>query len=167
MATTNLKGTAIKTSGDLPKVGEIAPDFTGVKQDLSNVSLSDFKGKRVIINAFPSLDTAVCAASVRRFNKEVASLENTIVLAVSKDLPFAQGRFCTTEGIDGVVTLSQFRNKCFENNYGLLMEDGPLKGLLARAVVVVDEQGKVIHSELVSEVTEEPNYEQALAVLKG
>ena len=116
-----------------------------------------------MINVFPSLDTAVCAASVRRFNKEAASLPNTVVLAVSKDLPFAQGRFCTTEGIDKVIPLSAFRCSCFENGYGMLMVDGPLKGLLARGVIVVDEAGKVVYEELVSEITNEPNYEAAIA----
>ena len=127
----------------------------------------DLKGKKVVINVFPSLDTAVCAASVRRFNKEAASLPNTVVLAVSKDLPFAQGRFCTTEGIDKVIPLSAFRCSCFENGYGMLMVDGPLKGLLARGVIVVDEAGKVVYEELVSEITNEPNYEAAIASLKN
>ena len=120
-----------------------------------------------MINVFPSLDTAVCAASVRRFNKEAASLPNTVVLAVSKALPFAQGRFCTTEGIDKVIPLSAFRCSCFENGYGMLMVDGPLKGLLARGVIVVDEAGKVVYEELVSEITNEPNYEAAIASLKN
>ena len=134
---------------------------------IANQSFKDLKGKKVVINVFPSLDTAVCAASVRRFNKEAASLPNTVVLAVSKDLPFAQGRFCTTEGIDKVIPLSAFRCSCFENGYGMLMVDGPLKGLLARGVIVVDEAGKVVYEELVSEITNEPNYEAAIASLKN
>jgi thiol peroxidase len=120
---------------------------------------------RIVLNVFPSLDTSVCAASVRRFNKEVASLSNTVVLAVSKDLPFAHGRFCTTEGIENVVALSAFRCSCFEDKYGMLLIDGPLKGLLARGVIVIDEAGKVVYEELVPEITTEPNYEAALASL--
>lgn len=166
MATVKFKGNDVHTNGDLPAAGAQAPDFKGVKTDLSELSLNDLKGKKVVMNIFPSLDTAVCAASVRRFNKEAASLENTVVLAISKDLPFAHARFCTTEGIDKVEPLSAFRYTGFEDKYGLLFEDGPLKGLLARAVVVVDENGKVIYKELVSETTTEPNYDAALASLK-
>ena len=138
-----------------------------VKKGSDIKGYEDLKGKKVVINVFPSLDTAVCAASVRRFNKEAASLPNTVVLAVSKDLPFAQGRFCTTEGIDKVIPLSAFRCSCFENGYGMLMVDGPLKGLLASGVIVVDEAGKVVYEELVSEITNEPNYEAAIASLKN
>ncbi len=166
MAEITFKGMPVHTNGVLPEIGAMAPNFRGVKSDLSELSLSDLKGKRVVLNVFPSLDTPVCANSVRRFNKEVASLPNTVVLAVSKDLPFAHGRFCTTEGIDHVITLSAFRCSCFEDGYGMLMTDGPLKGLLARGVIIVDETGKVIYEELVSEVVNEPNYEAALAVLK-
>ncbi|MDR0843684.1 MAG: thiol peroxidase [Tannerella sp.] len=162
MAEVAFKGSKVNTNGVLPKVGTLAPDFTGVKGDLSEITLRSLKGKRVILNVFPSLDTAVCAASVRRFNKEAASLANTVVLAISKDLPFAQGRFCTTEGIDGVVTVSAFRNATFEDNYGMLLIDGPLQGLLTRCVIVVDETGKIIYTELVSEITQEPNYEAAI-----
>ena len=165
MANVTLKGNEIHTSGSMPEVGSIAPDFKGVKSDLSELSLSDLKGKRVVLNVFPSLDTSVCAASVRRFNKEAASLNNTVVLAVSKDLPFAHGRFCTTEGIENVVSLSAFRCSCFEDKYGMLLIDGPLKGLLARGVIVIDEAGKVVYEELVPEITTEPNYEAALASL--
>lgn len=166
MAEITFKGMAVHTNGNLPQVGEEAPNFRGVKNDLSELSLTDLKGKRVVLNVFPSLDTPVCANSVRRFNKEAASLPNTVVLAVSKDLPFAQSRFCTTEGIENVISLSAFRCSCFEVGYGMLMTDGPLKGLLARGVIVVDEAGKVIYEELVSEIINEPNYEAALAVLK-
>lgn len=166
MSQITFKQNPIQTNGEQPAVGSLAPNFTGVKQDLSELSLQDLKGKRVVINAFPSLDTGVCAASVRRFNQEAASLDNCVVLCVSKDLPFAQGRFCAAEGIENVITLSQFRCDCFEKHYGLLMNEGPLKGLLARAVFVVSEEGKILYEELVSEVTEEPNYEAALSVLK-
>ena len=154
MAKETLKGNEIHTNGELPKVGTEAPDFKGVKSDLSELSLSDLKGKKVVINVFPS------------FNKEAASHPDTVVLAVSKDLPFAHGRFCTTEGIDKVITLSVFRCSCFEDKYGMLLVDGPLKGLLARGVIVVDGAGKVVYEELVPEITTEPNYDAALAALK-
>lgn len=166
MTKVTLKGNEFHTNGILPSVGAEAPNFKGVKSDLSELSLNELKGKKVVINVFPSLDTAVCAASVRRFNKEAASYPNTVVLAVSKDLPFAHGRFCTTEGIDKVITLSAFRCSCFEDVYGMLLTDGPLKGLFARGVVVVDEAGKVVYTELVPEITAEPNYDAALAALK-
>lgn len=166
MAKVMFKGNEVHTNGSLPAIGAEAPDFKGVKKDLSELSLSDLRGKKVVLNVFPSLDTAVCAASVRRFNKEAASHPDTIVLAISKDLPFAQGRFCTTEGIDKVIPLSAFRCSCFEDKYGMLLMDGPLKGLLTRGVIVVDEAGKVIYEELVPEITTEPNYDAALAVLK-
>lgn len=166
MAKVTFKGNEVHTNGTLPAVGAEAPDFKGVKSDLSELSLSDLKGKKVVINVFPSLDTSVCATSVRHFNKAAASFSNTVVLAVSKDLPFAHGRFCTTEGIDKVVTLSAFRCSCFEDKYGMLLTDGPLKGLFARGVIVVDEAGKVVYTELVPEITTEPNYDAALAALK-
>ena len=164
--TTHFKGTAVKTNGELPKVGSSAPNFSLVKGDLSTLSLADLKGKRVLLNIFPSIDTGTCAASVRRFNKEAAGLANTMVLCISKDLPFAQSRFCGAEGIDQVITLSDFRTSEFADNYGVLQADGVLLGLLARAVVVINEEGKVLYSELVNEITEEPDYEKALAVLK-
>lgn len=154
------------TQGNLPAVGAQAPDFTAVKGDLSDLSLSELRGRKVVLNIFPSLDTGVCAMSVRRFNKEAASLTDTVVLAVSMDLPFAQGRFCAAEGIDRVVPVSLFRSKDFSDSYGLLMADGPLAGLTARAVMVLDETGKILYEELVAEVTEEPDYEAALAALK-
>lgn len=166
MAKVTFKGNEVHTNGTLPAVGAEAPDFKGVKSDLSELSLSDLKGKKVVINVFPSLDTSVCATSVRHFNKAAASFSNTVVLAVSKDLPFAHGRFCTTEGIDKVVTLSAFRCSCFEDKYGMLLTDGPLKGLFARGVIVVNEAGKVVYTELVPEITTEPNYDAALAALK-
>ncbi len=165
MAEVTFKGNVVHTNGTNPTIGSKAPDFSGVKSDLSELTLSSLKGQRVILNIFPSLDTAVCAASVRRFNKEAASLPNTVVLAISKDLPFAQGRFCTTEGIDKVIPLSVFRDSTFEDKYGLLLLDGPLKGLLTRCVIVIDEEGKIIYTELVPEITSEPKYE-ATALLR-
>lgn len=166
MATITFKGSKVSTSGELPAKGSSAPEFTLVKQDLSEVSLKDLKGKKVVLNIFPSLDTSTCAASVRKFNKEAAALSNTVVLAVSADLPFAAGRFCTAEGIANVHPASVFRNPEFAKNYGVLMTDGPLKGLLARSVVVIDEAGKVVYNQLVSEVTEEPDYNGALSAVK-
>lgn len=165
MATTHFKGTLVKTNSDLPKVGSLAPDFHLVKNDLSTQILSDLKGKKVVLNIFPSIDTGVCAASVRRFNKEAAGLDNTVVVCVSKDLPFAQKRFCGAEGIENVLTVSEFRNSVFSLNYGVLLEDGPLQGLMARAVIVLDENGVVKYTELVNDITEEPNYEVALTKL--
>lgn len=160
------KELSVSVAGELPAVGTAAPGFVLVKGDLSEVSLADLKGKKILLNIFPSIDTGVCAASVRKFNKEAAGLDNTLVLAVSVDLPFAAGRFCAAEGIDNVVTASAFRNPEFAQAYGILMADGPLKGLLARSVVAIDAEGKVIYTELVPEVTQEPNYEAALAALK-
>ena len=149
-----------------PALGAFAPNFAATKADLSDVHLEDWRGQRVVLNIFPSVDTGVCAASVRRFNAEAAALENTAVLCISKDLPFALNRFCGAEGLDKVVPLSTFRCNCFTDGYGLLQTDGPLRGLLARAVVVIDTDGKILYTELVPEITEEPNYEAALAVLK-
>lgn len=166
MATVKFKNIEVHTNGTLPGVGLNAPDFKGVKGDLSELSLNDLKGKKIVLNIFPSLDTGVCAASVRRFNKEAASLDNTVILAISKDLPFAQVRFCTTEGIDKVIALSMFRDFDFADKYGVLLTDGPLQGLFTRSVVVVNESGKVVYTELVSEITAEPNYEKAIASLQ-
>lgn len=160
------QGSPVALSGEMPKTGEKAPKFGGVRGDLSVLHLPDLLGKRVVINIFPSLDTEVCAASVRRFNKEASSLRNTVVLCVSKDLPFAQSRFCTTEGLENVVPVSVFRCKCFEEHYGLTITEGPLKGLLARAVIIVNEEGIITYEELVSEITHEPDYKAALAALK-
>lgn len=165
MATVTLEGNKIETVGDLPKVGSVAPDFKLVKQDLSETSLADYKGKKVVLNIFPSLDTGTCAASVRAFNKSAADLDNTVVLCVSADLPFAAGRFCVAEGIENVETASNFRDSNFGKDYGVDFKTGPLVGLLARSVVVVDEEGKVKYTELVSETVNEPNYESALAAL--
>ena len=164
MAKITLKGTPVNTSGTLPQKGSKAPDFTLVKSDLGNLSLSELKGKKIILNIFPSLDTSTCATSVRKFNKLAAEKTNTVVLAISKDLPFAHGRFCTTEGITNVVTLSGFRDTSFGKAYGIDIADGPLAGLYARSIVVVDETGKVVHTQLVPEIVDEPGYDAALSV---
>ena len=165
MAEFKLKGNTFNTIGNLPAVGADAPDTTLTGADLSDIKLGDYKGKKVVLNIFPSLDTAVCAASVRRFNEEASKLDNTVVVCVSMDLPFAMGRFCTTEGLENVVSASDFRNRAFAKEYGVLITDGPLKGLCARSVVVVNAEGDVAHTELCAETTEEPNYEAALAAL--
>ena len=165
MATVTLKGNEIHTSGNLPSVGSSAPDFKLTMTDLSSSSLSEYEGRRLVLNIFPSIDTGTCAASVRQFNKEAAELENTIVLCISKDLPFAQTRFCGAEGIENLVMLSDFKEEKFGNDYGLLYVDGPIQGLLARSIVVINEDGKVVHTEQVSEVVEEPNYKAALEAL--
>jgi len=166
MAEFKLKGNSFNTTGDLPAVGADAPAVTLVKNDLSELELATLKGQRVILNCFPSLDTDVCATSVRYFNAQAASLENTTVVCVSMDLPFAQARFCGAEGLDKVITASDFRGGNFGRAYGNLIADGPLAGLLARSVIVVDENGDVIYTELCPETTEEPNYDAALAILK-
>lgn len=166
MAQIFFNGIPITTCGELPAVGSKAPEFTLTAGDLSEIKLSDFKGKRVVLNIFPSIDTGVCAASVRRFNKEANEVPNATVLCVSEDLPFAASRFCAAEGLNNVVTASAFRSPEFAKDYGVMMVDGPLKGLLARAVVVIDEKGDVIYEQLVEQVTDEPDYEAALSVLK-
>lgn len=165
MATVTLRGTPVETSGDLPAVGASAPEFTLVTQDLSETTLADHKGKRVILNIFPSIDTPTCQQSVRSFNEKAAALDNTVVLCVSPDLPFAQARFCGAENIENVATASNFRSADFGKNYGLTFTTGPLMGLLARAVVVIDADGKVIYNQLVPEIAQEPNYDDALAAL--
>ncbi len=165
MAQITLKGNAINTIGDLPKVGTKAPDFTLVKNDLSTGSLADYKGKKVILNIFPSLDTDTCAASVRRFNQEASNLENTVVLCISKDLPFAQARFCGAEGLKNVIVYSDFRTGEFAKAYGVEITDGPLAGLESRAVVIVDEKGYVTYIQQVPEIVDEPNYDKVLAAL--
>lgn len=164
MTTVTLKGNAIETVGTLPAVGSEAPAFTLVKQDLSEVGLSDFKGKKLVLNIFPSVDTATCAMSVRTFNQRAAALKNTEVLCVSMDLPFAFGRFCGAEGIDKVTTASGFRAS-FGKDYGLVFTTGPLAGLYSRSVVVVDESGKVVYTEQVKETVNEPDYDAALKAL--
>ena len=160
------KGIIVTLLGTFVSPGTKAPDFNLVKNDLSEYTLNENKGKYVVLNIFPSLDTGVCAMSVRRFNEMASELPNTTVLCISKDLPFAQSRFCTVEGIENVVPLSDFRNtSSFGEAYGVLMKDGPLQGLLARAVVVINPQGEVVYSELVPEITQEPNYEAVLKVI--
>jgi thiol peroxidase len=159
MGKVTFKGSPVQTSGNLPAVGTKAPDFKLVGVGLNEISLSDYKGKKVVLNIFPSLDTGVCAASVRNFNKWAASNKNTVVICVSKDLPFAQGRFCGAEGLEDVITASDFRYNNFATDYGVLMQDGPLAGLMARSVVAFDENGTVVYNQLVPEIVEEPNYE--------
>lgn len=156
------RGVEAHTSGPMVKVGQAAPDFRAVNAKMEEVCLSDYKGKKVILNIFPSLDTPTCALSVRQFNAKAAGLENTVVLCLSMDLPFAQSRFCSTEGLDNVVPLSVFRSQDFVAGYGLRLDDGPLEGLMARAVVVIDENGKVCHTQLVHNISDEPDYEAAL-----
>lgn len=165
MATVTLGGSPVHTSGELPSNGSTAIDFTLVKDDLSEKSLSDYTGTRLILNIFPSIDTGTCAASVRRFNQLASDLDNTKVLCISRDLPFAQKRFCGAEGIENVETLSDFQTGDFGKNYGLELTDSKLKGLHARAIVVLNENHEVLHTELVSEIANEPNYDAALAVL--
>lgn len=166
MATVTLKGNSFRTSGEVPALGAPAPGFRLTKTDLSEIGLEDFPGQRVVLNIFPSLDTPTCAASVRAFNKRASEAPNTVVLCVSADLPFAAARFCTTEGLANVVPASTFRAPEFGQVYGLTLVEGPLKGLLARAVVVVDEKGAVAHTELVPEIAHEPNYDAAMEALK-
>ena len=165
MSQITLKGNAVNTSGELPSIGSKAVDFQLVKTDLSTASLADFKGTKVVLNIFPSVDTGTCAASVRKFNEKASSLENTKVLCISRDLPFAQNRFCGAEGLENVLNLSDFRDGSFGKNYGLTIVDGPLAGLHSRAVIVLDENGTVTYTEQVSEIVDEPNYEAALASL--
>lgn len=164
MATVTMQGNEISTVGQLPEVGSQAPAFTLVKGDLSDITLESLAGKRVVLNIFPSIDTGTCAASVRKFNEQAASLENTVVLNVAADLPFAMARFCGAEGIQNAEVGSSFRSS-FGADYGVSFANGPLAQLLSRAVVVVDENGKVIHTEQVAEIVNEPNYDAALAAL--
>jgi len=165
MATVTLKGNPFETTGELPAVGSQAPEFRLVGADLADVKLENYKGKKKILNIVPSLDTPVCAASARRFNEQAGSLENTVVLLVSADLPFAMGRFCTAEGLEDVVPLSLMRGKAFAKDYGVLLTDGPLAGLSARSVVVMDENDKVTYTQLVPELSNEPDYDAAIAAL--
>ena len=164
MAQTLFKGNPVNTAGELPAVGSAAPDFKVVGTDLSTVSLSDFAGKKVVINAFPSVDTGVCALQLKAFNEKVAE-KDVILLFVSQDLPFAFSRFCGAEGVENAITTSDFRSHSFADAYGLKLVDGPLEGLLTRAVIVLDEAHKVTYTELVSEITHEPNYDAAMAAL--
>lgn len=160
-----LKGNEINTVGSLPAVSQVAPKFSLTNTDLAEVSLDDYKGKRIILNIFPSLDTSVCATSVRKFNSEVEKLDNTVVLCISKDLPFAHKRFCVAEGLNNVISLSELRDNNFGKDYGVLIIDGPLKGLFSRAIVVIDENQQVVYVEQVNEITTEPDYEKAKQAL--
>ena len=166
MAEITLHGSAVRTMGTLPAVGSRAKDFTLVKKDLSDIKLSDYKGKNIVLNIFPSLDTATCATSVRQFNKEASSISNTVVICVSADLPFAAERFCSAEGLEDVHSASVFRDTQFGKEYGVLFTDGPLKGLLSRAVVVVNPEGIVSYTEQVSEIADEPDYKAALKAIQ-
>jgi thioredoxin-dependent peroxiredoxin len=165
MAQTKLGENTVTTNGELPTVGSMAPDFSLTGIDLKESTLKTYVGKKVVLNIFPSIDTGVCATSVREFNKRAASLQNTVVLCVSKDLPFAFKRFCGAEGIDKVVSLSDFKNKGFSKNYGVEMIDGGMAGFFARAIVVIDENGKITHTELVPAIGKEPNYDAAIEAL--
>ena len=164
MAQITFHDNPVHTSGDLPAVGQTAPAFSLTAGDLSDKTLADFAGKRKVLNIFPSVDTGVCAQSVRTFNQRASSFDNAVVLCISADLPFAQARFCGAEGLDNVINLSTFRSS-FAADYGVALTDSPLRGLTARAVVVLDENDKVLHSELVAEIANEPDYDAALAVL--
>ncbi len=165
MAKISLQGKETNTNGDLPNKGDVAPDFTLVNARLGDVTLASYKDKKKLLNIFPSLDTEVCALSTKKFNDAAKEKSDAVFLMISADLPFAMSRFCKAEGIKNVVSLSMMRSRKFAKDYGVLIEDGPLAGVTARAVVVIDENNKVIHSELVSEITQEPDYQAALALL--
>jgi thiol peroxidase len=165
MAQVTLRGTPIHTSGELPKVGSTAPDFKLTSTDLRDLSLADYAGKRKVLNISPSLDTSVCATAARKFNEAAGRLKDTVVLLVTADLPFASKRFCTAEGLQNVVPLSLMRDKKFAQDYGVLLVDGPMAGLCARSVVVLDAANRVVHAQLVPETVDEPNYDAALAAL--
>jgi len=165
MAEFKLQGNTFNTVGDLPEVGAAAPDFSLTRTDLTEITLGDLKGQRIVLNVFPSLDTDVCAASVRRFNEVAQGMEDTYVLCASMDLPFAHKRFCGAEGLEAVMSVSDFRTGAFGNAYGMKIVDGPLAGLLARSVLIIDESGKVTYTELVPETAQEPDYDAALAHL--
>jgi len=169
MATITLKGNKINTIGDIPPIGANLDDlqFKLTKTDLSDVDLNDFRGKKVVLNIFPSLDTGICAASVRRFNTEVEKLNNTVVLCISKDLPFAHSRFCAAEGLENVISLSELRNSNFSEGIGVKIVNGPMAGLMARTIIVLNEGGVIKYTELVPEIVQEPNYEAAIKSLKG
>jgi thiol peroxidase len=166
MAKVTLLGAAVNTSGTLPAIGSKAPDFTLVKSDLTNLSLSDLKGKRVVLSIFPSQETGTCSNQIRKFNQLAAGLPNTVVLGISKDVPFAHKRFCESEGIKNVITLSGYRDQAFGKAYGVDTLDGMFGGLYARSIVIVDEKGNVTYTEQVQEMSHEPNYDAALAALK-
>ncbi|MDW7690231.1 thiol peroxidase [Flammeovirgaceae bacterium SG7u.111] len=165
MSKITLGGNETHTAGELPTVGSKAPDFTFTRSDLSDASLSDYAGKKIVLNIFPSIDTGVCAASVRKFNQEASSLENTVVICISKDLPFAHSRFCETEGLTNVIPASEYKNSSFSDAYALKIVDGAFEGLLSRAVIVIGEDGLIKYTEQVPEIGQEPDYEKALALL--
>ena len=165
MATVTLRGNPINTNGDLPKAGSTAPNFRLTGTDMQDVDLGKYKGKRKVLSIVPSLDTGVCAEQTRKFNQKIGAMPNTVVLTVSADLPFAMKRFCSAEGIENVVPLSMIRGKNFAKDYGVLMTDGPMEGIAARAVVVLDENDKVVYTELVPEIAQEPNYDKVIAAL--
>ncbi|HID48529.1 MAG TPA: thiol peroxidase [Chromatiales bacterium] len=165
MARITLEGNEINTNGDLPAVGSPAPDFKLTNGELQDVSLSDFRGKKKLLNIVPSLDTPTCATSTRKFNEAAKGRDDVVMLIVSADLPFAQGRFCTGEKLDNVIPLSMMRDRNFAKDYGVLIQDGPLAGITARAVVVIDENDKVVYTQLVPEIADEPDYDSALAAL--
>jgi thiol peroxidase len=165
MATVTLQGNELHTNGDLPSVGSAAPDFALVDGELANKTLSDYAGKKIIMNIVPSLDTPTCATSTKKFNEYASGLDDTVVLIISADLPFASGRFCGVEGLKNVVPLSMMRSRNFAKDYGVLIEDGPLEGITARAVVVTDTEGNVVYTQLVGEIADEPDYDAALAAL--
>ena len=162
MKKVNFKKHPVTLKGNLPETGKKAPAFTLVKSDLATITLEDLKGKTLVLNIFPSLDTGICATSVRKFNQLASNMKDTLVLAISKDLPFAHSRFCTTEGIENVIPLSDFRATSFSEDYGVLLEDGPLQGLLTRAVIVIDPDLIVRYVQLVPEITQEPDYDEVL-----
>lgn len=162
MSEITLKGNKITTIGNLPKLGEKSPSFLLTKTDLSDITENDFSGKKIILNIFPSIDTAVCATSVRKFNEEASKFSNAVVLCVSTDMPFALGRFCSAEGLKDVVPVSDFRKREFGENFGVRISSGPLAGVFSRAIVILDEERRVIYTEQVSEIAQEPNYQEAL-----
>ena len=166
MAQVTLKGNPIHTSGELPKVGSTAPDFKLTANDLKDLSLGDFAGKRKVLNIVPSLDTSVCALSAQRFNQEASRLADTVIINISADLPFAQKRFCDSQGLKAVVNLSTMRSPAFGRDYGVVVTTGPLAGLLSRAVVILDKDDKVVYTEQVPEIAQEPNYDAALAAAR-
>jgi thiol peroxidase len=165
MATITFKGSPITTIGELPKINTMAPDFTLTKTDLSDATPKDFLGKTIVLNIFPSIDTPVCAASVRKFNDEASRFDNTVVLCISADLPFAHQRFCEVEGLKDVIPLSVFRSQEFGTNYGVTITDSPLKGLMSRAIVVIDKKGNVVYKQQTPEIAQEPNYDEALKAI--
>lgn len=165
MAKITLQGNEINTNGDLPAVGSAAPDFKLTGKDLADKGLADFKGKKKILNIVPSLDTPVCATSTKKFNESLGDRDDVVILIISADLPFAMDRFCSTEGTDNVTVLSMMRSKNFAKDYGVLIQDGPLAGITARAIVVIDENDKVIYTEMVPEIAQEPDYDKTTAAL--